>query len=195
MRFLTRNGDNEYRKRIENVAEKIHKLADTLREKRKENDRIIDWEDFTVNYMKAGQPSTCSDLERKIWVEKRSNMWKDDVNDKLWELGYQECLFSEHNIGIKLRWGPVAMLKLSLLNIKKICSIANRGSTRLELISENQTGVWIRKGINLAEIMKYSLPKHLYGEIGMNKTLTRKEKAELLQEIESFIPDIQNNKE
>ena len=186
MRFLTKNGDNDYWKRIEDVAEKIHKLAEKLRNKGKE-DIIIDWEDFTINYMKAG--TYTSDLEQKIWKEKRSNMWKDDVNDKLCEFGYQECLFSEYNTGIKLRWGSAAMLKLALLSLKKICSIANRRSTRLELVSENLTGVWIKKGTNLSEIINKSLIKHLYGEIGTNKSLTKKEKNELLTEIENFIPD------
>lgn len=187
MQFLFKNGDDDYQKRIKNVAEKLHKLAEKLKEKGEE-DFIIDWETFTIDYMKAGEWT--SDLENRLWKEKRSNMWKDDINEKLAELGYQEFLFSEFNEGVKLRWGNIAMWKMAIAGAKKISNIAIRRSAKLELFSENLIGIGAKKGLSIAEI-GLSLVKQLYGEIGTNKFLTKKEKKELLNEIEKLIP---NNK-
>ena len=78
MRYLFKNGNKDgYNKRIESVAEKLHKDADKLRSEG-EHHLEISWEKFRSNYMRDTPPS--DDLEHRIYREKRSNMWKEDVN-------------------------------------------------------------------------------------------------------------------
>jgi len=184
MDFLIKNGDEDYEKRIIDVAEKLHKIADKLR-KEGEHDIIITWEDFTDNYMKAGPYN--DNLQERLWKEKRSNMWKDDINDKLCELGYPEWLFNEPRKGIKLRLDVNAVRKMQIAAIKKTCSINNRKKELLEKFAESFSSGLKKQILAMASQLDNQIT-YLAGQITLDPKLPKRTKKELLGEIERFIP-------
>ena len=186
MKYLIKNGNREaFDKRITNVAEKYHVYGDELRAINEE-EKSISWDIFTKKDMCAGWWET--DYERKLWVEKRSNMWKDSINEKFIELGYAERLFVEHNTGVILRYGNVACWKMTIYGLEKQLSISNRRSKGIESFSQNLNGVGRKKGIAMAGVLGgEGLAKYLYGEIGADDTLTIKERNVLFEILETCI--------
>jgi len=191
MKFLFKNGDNGYWKRIRNVAEKLHKKADALRDK-SEYYRIIPWDIFLLDYMKDNEPQ--DDLEQRLYVEKRSNMWKDDVNSMFTELGYPEWLFVESTVGVKLVVDAFAARKLQLEGLKKECSITDRRSKKLKQFSTCFTGR-IKKELERMSDMNLSMLSFLAGQIALDPKLPKKQKEELLGIIKCFVPEDEEDEE
>lgn len=186
MKYLKKNGEKEeYWRRIENVAEKLHKDADELRNKG-EHYKTIDWESFTIDYMKAGDWNT--DLEHRLYKEKRSNMWKDDINAMFNTLGYSEWLFVEPTKGIRLEIDIIAARKMELLSLKKVCSISARRTRLLEHFCESFPPKLKKELLYVANLFQDQLT-FIAGKIAIDKELPKNQKMELLEMIDNYSPE------
>ncbi len=188
MDLLYKNGKNgaNYKKRIDNATEKFHKDAEKLREKGI-GFSIIDWETFRIHYMRDSEPE--GEYERYKYIQSRSNLWKDDINSKFCELGYSEWLFVEYDKGIRLETDVTAFRKMQLKMLKKECSITERQTKRLLGFSECFTGRNKKEMITFAEMVGLNKLTFIAGQITLNKSLPKKQKAELLSIIEEYVPE------
>lgn len=186
MKYLNKNGNGKgYKKRIRDAAEKLHREADKLRSKG-EYFLFIPWLSILLDYMKDDEPE--GDLERKLYIEKRSNMWKDDINDVFCELGYPEWLFVIPTKGVRLIVDAFAARKLQLQALKKECSIIDRKSKLLKQFSSCFTGQ-LKKELERNADRGLNTLKFIAGEIALDPKLPKKQKVELLGMIENYMSE------
>ena len=185
MNFLFKNGNNKiYNKRIIDVAERLHKEAEKIRMFGNKVEIEIGWEEFTVDYMKDSLP--CTDLETRLWVEKRANCWKDDVNQQFILLAYPEWLFVVPRKGLKLVLDSFASFKVIITSLKKECSIQDRKSRLLRDFAECFTGKTRREMVRMSD-HNVTMIKYMAGLIALDPILNKNQKSELLDVINDYV--------
>ena len=181
MKYLSK--DDEYYDQIKSATEKMHGDAEEMRETG-ESEKFIEWDELRDDYMCAGVSKDL--VEEKCYKEKRSNLWKEDINQRFCSLKYSEWLFSWPKKGVRLVVDIVAARKQQLMSLKKISSTSDKQSTRLRRFSECFSGKLKKELIQLAD-MQSNILTFVAGQIALDSTLPIKHKAELLGVVEEFV--------